>query len=665
MVIDDVKKFLLEYYRQRHFDLMPDEVRARYDGYAKIDDFNGNMKWWKKELVGNPLPELDPGKQEKLFEILQSALQGMDADKKKFNHNKPVSDFIEKWFGPFKPFEASHPMPGVDAAFQEVHRLLSAPATKSAFERVLKNQGVIPSDISYDDFIDDIQKKKYNRNVKFRNQALRVAEYIIGESQYYGTSTTPTSAVDPDRWPRGARLSSDDVFTNLLAGGLSADINEWFKATYKPAEFESIYPVILDELLRSETIRKEFQNYDSTGLIVGQMNKAIEATDYDNPNSKDYIPPKANDSKNVLQRLQEWGNDTYESYLRKFTEPGRGTRLFFTPFSQTIIKALDKEKLKPTDGIAGIIAKKDAIQKRLSASSPTASKHFDWFAKKMGEISTLIPNAYQDALKGGRQLQNVVAQIIIKAVKENKVAEAKTALEILAVSKYGFTTSKAMDALGKENLSIFSDKDLSWNKNQGVAAVTAAMDKTIKFGVMAAGRALAATRNAVQRKRSKFNSDIRSNKDLNAAYKTWLDEDDKKLQAERAINTAHNVDGVLADLAAGHGKSGRVLDAATIDAVQAAFNAMSPTDPGYDDLRDDIDQYKSFSERKDRVDKWRDKNKDNYHELVAYWDLMMTAMKTHSFRLGTMAIRKEFLKNNRGKDIANQYIANYAQLKRA
>lgn len=657
MVIDDVKRFLFEYYRQRHFDLMPQETRARYDNYAKNKDFNGNMKWWAAELDGQPLPTLDPAKQQDLFNLLQSALQGMDADKKKYNHNKPVKDFITKWFGTFKPFDLDKPVAGVDAAFAEIHRLLGNATNKSAFARIFKNNGFINDDFTYDDLLDGLASRKYNKNIKFRNSALQVADYIISNSPYYGVPNAQYQ--DASIWPLGAHLQRADVFTSL---GLPDDVNDWFRANYNQPQFESIYPVILDELLRSETIRKEFAAYENSGKIVGQLNKAIEATDYENSESKDFVPPKAADEKNIVQTIQSWKDKTYESYLRKFVEMGRGTRLYFSPFSQEIIKAIDKEKIKPTDGIAGILNKKDAILKRVTNSSPTAKKHFEWFAKTMAKINSLVPNAYNDALKGGRQLQAVVSQLIIAAVKEGKVAEAKTALELLAVCKYGLTTSKTMDALAKEELSIFSDKGLSWNKNEGMQFVTNMFDKTLKLGAQAVGRGIAATRNTVRTERSKFNNDIRKNSDLAAAYKQWEAEDQNRYNNEVNLNNTHNVDARLADLAAGRGRSGRVIDASTIDAMQAALDAMTIGAPGYDELKEDIEEFQAFSQRKDLVDNWRSQNKDNYHDLVAYWDLMMSAMKTHSFSLATLKVRKNFMKT-KAKTLEQQYISGYGNLR--
>ena len=45
--------FLLQYYMQLRFNHMPAEVRAKFNEYAKNDDFRGHMKDWKKNLMTN------------------------------------------------------------------------------------------------------------------------------------------------------------------------------------------------------------------------------------------------------------------------------------------------------------------------------------------------------------------------------------------------------------------------------------------------------------------------------------------------------------------------------------------------------------------------------------------------------------------------------------
>ena len=101
-------------------------------------------------------------------------------------------------------------------------------------------------------------------------------------------------------------------------------------------------------------------------------------------------------------------------------------------------------------------------------------------------------------------MKALIRELIIKAVRENKIDEAKTAMEVLSVIKYGYTTSKIMDAIRKEPLSIFSDKGLSWNKNEGMQFVTNALDRSIKYAFTSLGYGITFVGNAIRLSGSKI-----------------------------------------------------------------------------------------------------------------------------------------------------------------
>ena len=46
-----MKDFLLLYFRQLHFNSMPEPVRAQFDVYVDHDDFRGDMKSWADDLL--------------------------------------------------------------------------------------------------------------------------------------------------------------------------------------------------------------------------------------------------------------------------------------------------------------------------------------------------------------------------------------------------------------------------------------------------------------------------------------------------------------------------------------------------------------------------------------------------------------------------------------
>ena len=54
----DLKNKLFNYLAQRHFDLMSPEVRARFDDYAKYEDFQGHMKHWYQNYKDSSTPDL-------------------------------------------------------------------------------------------------------------------------------------------------------------------------------------------------------------------------------------------------------------------------------------------------------------------------------------------------------------------------------------------------------------------------------------------------------------------------------------------------------------------------------------------------------------------------------------------------------------------------------
>ena len=214
----------------------------------------------------------------------------------------------------------------------------------------------------------------------------------------------------------------------------------------------------------------------------------------------------------------------------------RGDRLYFSNSAQLIFKALTGAKFKPTDGLDKLLSSAGDIKKNLMYKSPRAVDHFDWINKTLGELKNTMPKAFAGALKTGRQMKAIVSELVIKAVRENKMDEAKTAMEVLSVVKYGYTTSKIMDALGNEKLSIFSDGGLSWNKNQAVQFVTNAMDKSIKAAFMGVGYLITMGGNAIRLNGSKFNGKTGR---IKGARDTWIADTNAQKTATQQQKTAN------------------------------------------------------------------------------------------------------------------------------
>ncbi len=702
---------LFDFLAQLHFNLMPPEVRARFNDYSKNNDFQGHMRHWKDNYVNGMLPDLlnpapagsgvvnehqlTPDEWEKLYFAFQKTFQNMDIAKNPeigfaSEYNKATKDFIAKWFGNDKLFAK-------DKAIGDVEKKLTGPtvppgnslaeflrANRRSLEIIFKTNNVISADFSYDSLVKGLEKKEYNTDSKFRNNLETVISYING----YGPAAGGGVGV-AGYWPAGLGMVPAIDF-----GALPTDYKDWFEASidYNPPratnriqDFQVEYSNIFSELLHSKNskiLEKFMAQADST--ISKPLKAAIEQTDYANKDSKDFVPEKYPDEKNWVQELQDLKDDTYEDYFRKFTNPSRGTRIFFSPWAQNIIKAFDKEKIKPTDGIEGILSKKDAILKRLQTSA-TATTHFKWFTDKMEQLKNDMPKAFEGALRNGSQMRALVSALIQQAVKEGKIEEAKTAMEVLSVAKYGLLCSRTFDKLREatKDLKILSDEKLSWNKGP-VKDVTTIIDKTARAALIGAAGAFTIARNAFQLSRTKIGADLSKNKILNEGHKSWNEEDTLKAARDKQTKAVET----LANLATGHGpgKSGTTInDAATLAAAEAALGAMAPgTDP-HKKLKKDIEAYKQAVidqhdaplkireiEARQRIRTLPTNAKDDpYRQLIAYWDMLETFSMSHSFTLGSMSAKRKALlngwddKKSLAQENAKAYLDNYANIRTA
>lgn len=509
--------FLLQYYMQRRFNNMPPEVRAKFDDYLKAEDgkgghgdFSGNMKDWRKKLMheqpagsgkyeNNTLP--DPtqqlsgddlarqgGKQwdlsqedwEKLYNAFRDAFRSMSAKKKSFEDNDDATKFFNKYFGNSHTHMFSLAMASDDAK-REISKLLAVLETDTSIGLLLKDE---LGDISFDDFKKAIREGKYNKEPKWQNALKKVA----GALKYL-------QIYEPDKFI---------AFTNA---GIDLDkIEQAFDEAHpNPRQlqtFKDSYDVLLNAITKKK-INDVFKDHDG-GKITGKIDEAKSKVDYDNKDSKDYVPPKRDDELTPLQQMRRWAGDTYKDVLGKYLS-AHGNRVYFSDAARKIVEAIDKAKIKPTDGLDKVLSSEGDIKKEILYKSPTAATHFEWFVKTMNELKTTMPKAFAGALKNGRQLRAIVSEMIMKAVREGKIPEAKTAMEVLSVIKYGYTTSKIMDTLRKEEFKVFSDGGLSWNKNQGMQFVTNALDKSIKAAFIGVGYGVTMVGNAYRLNGSKFN----------------------------------------------------------------------------------------------------------------------------------------------------------------
>lgn len=533
----NMNEFLLQYYMQRRFNTMPPEVRAQFDVYLASDDFRGNMKDWKSKLmhqdangkwVENDLPDpndatgnffLDDKEWTKFFNAFQDAFREMSASKDSFKDNAKATSFLNEYFGD----PATHLFANA-VANPTAESLINGDFKqfltdhRNGLEIYLKQWGLVDSDFSYSDLLNGISSKKYNTAPDFQKKLKTVAQYIT----FYVQQPDFQQALGL----QGRQLPN---FTDIENGFDTSTVNpnklDYFKRNYKS---------LLNTLVTDSKVYDVFKLYDH-GKISKHLEASVGKVDYANADSKDYVPPKRSDELTPWQHLKDNVKDTWTDYMDKYIKL-RGDRLYFSNSAQLIFKALTGAKFKPTDGLDKLLSSAGDIKKNLMYKSPRAVDHFDWMNKTLGELKNTMPKAFAGALKTGRQMKAIVSELVIKAVRENKMDEAKTAMEVLSVVKYGYTTSKIMDALGNEKLSIFSDGGLSWNKNQAVQFVTNAMDKSIKAAFMGVGYLITMGGNAIRLNGSKFNGKTGR---IKGARDTWIADNNAQRAATQQQKTAN------------------------------------------------------------------------------------------------------------------------------
>lgn len=516
--------FVSEFYKRLIFLEMPDEQFVRFCEYVDKNDLGGNMKYWRDQLlrkdgdtfvkdpaaklyVRKELPDpiyvtagdnwqLDDSEWEKMYNAFNDAFQSMYAKRKSLEYPEPnekALKFLDRFFGDtaavplFSYTTASHE---AENTIKDLYNLLTGPhgeRLKQWFNSSDNRGQYFNDEFSWDDLIRGLNDKKYNKDPKFRQRMIDIAGALDNDMQRSDSVVRKIVGL-------AARLDFSTIASGFENKTVSPDKISLLKANYRE---------LLTTLHKTPKVFEVFQPNDSS-KISKSLNDARKFLDYNNPESKSYVPPKLKDDLTLPQRISKWWDDTYENYFEKYTR-ARGDHIFMSPHAKEICKAIDKEKIKPTDGLAKILESKDAIKKRLS-DSKNAPNHFEWFANTLNDLKDKMPKAFASALKDGTRMRAIVSQMILRAVRENKIDEAKTALETLAVIRYGYTTSKIMDTFRKSDLTIFSDKDLSINKNNpAMQFINNAMDRTIKFAFNAVGYGITAMGNAVRLSGAKFN----------------------------------------------------------------------------------------------------------------------------------------------------------------
>lgn len=554
-----MKDFLTAYYNRLIFNKMSHEQFVQFCNYLKNNTATDNQKIWAKEYLktdsgtgeyltdpaGLYIRKNIPNPQDrsdefyltndewiKLFTAFQRAFQSMDANKKSFKYNDKANAFFNKYFGAAAGGTGTNLFQSVKIKESVKSRLYNATSpdktlykflndNKSKLKSQLSNgyYNIFDDDFTYENLLSGIKDEKYNSDPGFRRKMNTVVEFIQGNRHQLDT----ISGIDPATIPD------------------FSDFEDWFDDNAIPVaklhQFKTEYRSLLNTLYTTKDVREVFENHDG-GKISGPLNKAMQGLSYNDQNSEDYVQPKRYDELSWREKISEWWGDTYSDVLEKYVK-FKGDELYFSDEARLICKKLPKD-LKKTDNLDTVLQKIPDIKDKLKKSRDNkAVKHLDWFEKTLNEIKKdpKMEKTWAGALQHGNKMRNLVKEIIIKAIKENKIDEAKTTLEMLSVLHFGFTTSKIMDTIKEQDLTLFSHKDLSWNKNKVMQFITSALDKSLKYAMVSVGYGITTVVNAYRLSQTKIKQYSDKENNLKNAHDEYLKQNsDDKQALKDALN---------------------------------------------------------------------------------------------------------------------------------
>ena len=540
----------LKDFLELHFKLLRmDDLRmnhmeqwARFEDLLTNHDLNKTTQGWADKLLKKgsdgkfintngvdyqlkDLPDISELSDEDLeyLYLLFQAIYHKIADEQKHNNtyagNASVLNFIDDWKDVFAGKQAQFAaLPATEKQCEELKDLLTSAKSYLQFKRGGFWDGILDADTKYQDLIDGLDKKKYNTNDKFRQKIQLLAERITEAC----STRNPTSRREFMEQAHLTKAPNFSLISDIDGTGWKVPVVNKDKLN----DFKAQYKVLFSTLYNDKKVFEAFKSKESEDTRISSTIEGVKTSlDYDKPDSANYLVPKHDEQLKIRQQIRRWTADTYENCFSKYVEL-KGDRLFYSEPARKIYNALDRAGVKPQDGIKGIIdggkGDKSGMVGKILKESQGASAHYKWLVDTLKTFNSdpEMSKTVSGALKNGRQMRKLIAELIATAVEQNKIEEAKTAMEVLSVMKYGLTTSRLLDTMrAQKKTAVLSDTNLSWNKNEGVRMVMTALEEGIRFAVKTVFLVATVPANAISLAGSKFNHTYKHGKKDRAGQK--------------------------------------------------------------------------------------------------------------------------------------------------
>ena len=537
----NMKDFLSRYFRQLHFDTMPEPVRRRFDSYVDKDDYIGDMKSWADDLlkkdangkpfkdpkiqpdghyVHNDLPndkDMDMDNWKKLYELLQQIFTKMADDRDSLD--KATVKFLDKYFGNqrgniFVPTPLEQDTKDAVKALFNAVKSLDEKSAYTLFARCLHNEEA-PTLLEFRDFKNAIENGSYEKNPAVR-KTLR--KFIVGLSNAINNGENIGLKINP--------MILEAIFYGLNPAKLATD-----------EDVKKLQPNIKDILSAihdNEKIAADVKRFDN-GKISEPLEKAISKTDYTGKiTEKNRVPEKYDDHLNFFERADKEVKDWVDDKIGVFKDFHR-EHIYHNEEAQTIMGVMLDLGISPTSGLKAIVDKEQDILGKLQGKQPLHSaEYFKWMVDELKRLRDGgMKKAFENATKEPGKMRSLAENIgrnsadAMKGLDNSKRKELKkqttVAMEIMEVMEYGTFNSKTMEAVNKAEFKVFSDKDLSFNKGV-MGNITSAIDKTLHKTIQLGGYAVTGAVNQIRKTQSQFNHTGA----LEAGHQRWQAENKKE-----------------------------------------------------------------------------------------------------------------------------------------
>jgi hypothetical protein len=235
--------------------------------------------------------------------------------------------------------------------------------------------------------------------------------------------------------------------------------------------------------------------YSISPSVALAIYNSMNAVDY--KNGKNKINPIFLNKKNIFGQGADKVKKYSENYLGKYISKRMRNKM--PNIARAIFDEISAQKIKPTDGLGGLLKKADDIKKNLPAA---AAGKFDIMLRALKDVSET--DQFKKALKSGRAMNALQDDLAEWGGDNDKVEEIKQLQFILNGISYGATTSSIRGRLRENKLTIFSDAGMSWMKHDVMKFMATATDKVLNLGFMLSFEIANFAKNKIRGGRSKF-----------------------------------------------------------------------------------------------------------------------------------------------------------------